>query len=485
MCYRCRVPDKFGTRARARWAVCLALAAIALGGAIVRVCAARGDLWLDEIWSLLLARSISSPLEILTAIHHDNNQYLNTLCLYLFQSQENWFVYRVPAICSGIATMIVIWMIGRRRNTLEAMTAMMLSAFSYLLVHYSSEARGYSFVLLFSLLTFCAANDFLRTGSRWAAVGFCLSCIAGFLSGLTFLYTYLATVPWFAAHFEMQRRAWKAALRAAALCHAVPVMFFALLYFVDIRRQEAGGGDSSVWSEVYLRAMALSLGVKGPPWFTGLAGLAAISIVVVGTIILWRDEPGQCVFFLSVILVVPTLLQLFVGFEFVYERHFLVCAAFLVLLLSRLLARAWRHAVQGKLAYVVILLAFLGCNGWQIARLLQYGRGDYLNTLRFMVDHNRGTVVTIGGDRDFRNEMIVNFYAPYLSQSKPFAYYRHETWPQGGTEWFLTQSQEEHFLPAPLITDLHGDRYELVKESRYAGLSGFAWFLYHATAVTK
>ena len=40
---------------------------------------ATGELWFDEIWSLGFALSSSSPLEILTRHHHDNNHPLNTL----------------------------------------------------------------------------------------------------------------------------------------------------------------------------------------------------------------------------------------------------------------------------------------------------------------------------------------------------------------------------------------------------------------------
>ncbi|HEY1302347.1 MAG TPA: hypothetical protein VGF24_02280, partial [Vicinamibacterales bacterium] len=49
----------------------------------LRVIAARGDLWLDELWSLSFARQLDSPLQIWTSIHHDNNHPLNTLYLFV------------------------------------------------------------------------------------------------------------------------------------------------------------------------------------------------------------------------------------------------------------------------------------------------------------------------------------------------------------------------------------------------------------------
>jgi hypothetical protein len=42
----------------------------------IRICGAWNDLWLDEIWSLTLVGPISSPWQVFTQIHHDNNHYL-------------------------------------------------------------------------------------------------------------------------------------------------------------------------------------------------------------------------------------------------------------------------------------------------------------------------------------------------------------------------------------------------------------------------
>src|SRR5512143_455296 len=59
----------------------LAWAGIGLGS-ILMVLSARGDLWLDEIWSIFFAEAARSPCEILTLFRHDNNHVLNTLYLY-------------------------------------------------------------------------------------------------------------------------------------------------------------------------------------------------------------------------------------------------------------------------------------------------------------------------------------------------------------------------------------------------------------------
>ncbi len=42
---------------------------------------AEPAVWLDELWSLANADAVSSPLEVLTGVHSDNNHYLYTLYL--------------------------------------------------------------------------------------------------------------------------------------------------------------------------------------------------------------------------------------------------------------------------------------------------------------------------------------------------------------------------------------------------------------------
>ena len=57
-------PPGSGRVPRAAW--WLAAAALVLAGAVVRVLGARGDLWLDEIWSMELARVAGSAVGVFT-----------------------------------------------------------------------------------------------------------------------------------------------------------------------------------------------------------------------------------------------------------------------------------------------------------------------------------------------------------------------------------------------------------------------------------
>lgn len=56
-----------------------AAALILLIASALRLVGTRGDLWLDEIWTLVLLKPVTSVGQIIWGINHDNNHYLNSL----------------------------------------------------------------------------------------------------------------------------------------------------------------------------------------------------------------------------------------------------------------------------------------------------------------------------------------------------------------------------------------------------------------------
>src|SRR5262249_32168796 len=78
----------------------VALGAVVLG-AVLRLCAARGDLWLDEIWSLDLARAAPRALDVIWGLHFDNNDYLNTLWMRLWGDDGSALVQRALSVATG------------------------------------------------------------------------------------------------------------------------------------------------------------------------------------------------------------------------------------------------------------------------------------------------------------------------------------------------------------------------------------------------
>src|SRR5580658_9020230 len=176
----------------------LIAAAIALlvVAAVVRIWAAQNDLWLDEIWSIDLAGQVSSPWQLFYTIHSDNNHYLNALWIYFCGFEGDWPGYRIPSIVAGIGSVAVAGLIGLGRSRMNAIVAMLLIGFSYVLVLYSSEARGYSTLIFFSFLCYYFLDCHLQERRRWMAVLFSFSACLGLLSHLEFLTFFFSSFLW-------------------------------------------------------------------------------------------------------------------------------------------------------------------------------------------------------------------------------------------------------------------------------------------------
>src|SRR6185436_17670860 len=117
------------------------------GAAVLRLAAARGNLWLDEIWTLYLLGTIEAPLQIVTTLTHDNNHILNSCCAWWLRGGAD-AALRVPAVVAGtLGVAVAAAFAGLRddpraqepsRTEVRATLAALLQATSCLMVHYQS-----------------------------------------------------------------------------------------------------------------------------------------------------------------------------------------------------------------------------------------------------------------------------------------------------------------------------------------------------------
>lgn len=141
------------------------LAAATLLGAGLRLADLGSDLWLDEIATVLGHRDLSL-IQILTAYTSANNHLLNTLLVRAMVSvfgAAEWAI-RLPAVLLGIACIPAQYALARLAlGRRDAFLAAALLALSYHHVFFSQNARGYTGLLLGSLL---GSAFFLRALSR-------------------------------------------------------------------------------------------------------------------------------------------------------------------------------------------------------------------------------------------------------------------------------------------------------------------------------
>jgi hypothetical protein len=449
--------------------------------AVIRVCGALSELWLDEILTVNIAGQINSPSEIFTRVHLENNHYLNTLWICLLGPRASWLAYRLPSLVAGVGAVLMAGLICQRQSRASGFIAMLLMAFSYVMVLYSGEARGYALAVFFCFTAFYLLDLHFRTGGRWAALLFGASVVLGFLAQMVCLSFYLAALAWSALRWARSGLGPRQFLPAAIACHALPLICFTVLYFVDLRYlQNLGGTVSSSLLHSYGTALAWTLGCSGPyPLQFAAAGFAG-AVLAVGTRLLWKAKSDWWFFFLGVVLVFPLLLAMARGSLVLYVRYFIIAIAFL-LLLGAIVLGSWFHRGWPGKVVALLILAYLSINGWQIARLFRDGRGQYRDAIRFLSQHSTTPLVTIASDQDFRTSTMLQFYAPAAMAPKQGRYVPQGAWPPEGPEWIICQ-KESFEAPTPPVLALQDEktnRYDFVRAFPTAPLSGLHWFLYH------
>ncbi|MEZ4414399.1 MAG: glycosyltransferase family 39 protein [Gemmatimonadota bacterium] len=318
------------------WAV-VALTGLA---ALARWINLDGGLWVDEMYSLV--ESYRVPFgQLLTTFTGDTQHpfyslLANRAVAWLGESNR---VIRLPAFLAGVATVPMVYHLGRRFVTRgEALSAALLLAVSYHHVWFSQNARGYTIIALMTVLS----TEFLLRileGERWRAV-----VAYGLVVGLG-AYTHLTMVFVAVAHLlvllglqlvpdsEGHRfRTWMRPLAALVLSGLITLLLYApmmrdVLHFFLNRPSQLRGISTPAWAVAEL-GRVLSTGVGAGP---GL--LAGGTLFAVGLASYLRRRP--LAFALFVVPGVVTIAGALLARGTMYPRFFFFLVGFAMLVLAR------------------------------------------------------------------------------------------------------------------------------------------------------
>jgi len=398
------------------------LVSVVVLGAAARLLACFTELWLDEIWTLFAANQLKSPVEIFAGFTNSNNHHLYTFFFFIVGDCGSWVVYRLPALLAGILTLPLVWLIGCRFGKLEAAIATILSAGSYLLIHFSSEARGYALVLFFAAGTLLGVQRYCTERRwRWAVWVWLCACL-GFLSQLMFLFAFVAAAIWLPFELAKNRANWRSILAGCLQCFGVPAVFIAFFYLSVIRKMEIGGGPPYQLLDVLAQTLSYAGGGPGSLPLSLLVAPATAALFLWSIFRLWQEGRSEWLFFLVAIFLAPAVTLIAQRPEVLFVRYFLLSILFGYLAASFALADLYRRSRPMRLVVTVLVGLFLVGNSVQVARLLRYGRGGYREAMCYLEQHDPDPVITIAGDDDFRNRMIIDYYQRYLSPGKKIAY---------------------------------------------------------------
>ena len=453
------------TAARRAWAA--ALIGVLAAAALLRVACLRTEPWLDEIWSINLARRAATASDVFLKLHDDNNNPLNTLYLRLVSGSRDWAAYRLLPLSAGLLTVALLGWDPEDRP--RGLLAALLAAFSTHMVLYATEARGYALMSFFSLSCFLLLRERgPLTRPRMAAFGLC--ALLAFLSHPTFVYVYAALFLWAAIKLPKEKR-----VRGLLALFGPPTLGYGLFEALQIPLTMDGAAQNGLWP-VVLRTLDLWSGapdhgaaaLAGAAVFLGLLGWELRNVR--------RERPDEFVFFAS----------LFAGafafaaiFPYPFERHFYGCLPFALLLAAGGLTRLFQSKGSKRAAAFVLALLFLFGNGVRVRALATAGRGHYLEAVQRMAAETPGDVITVASDHDARNRMMLEFYAEHLPPRKRIEYVPAERRTAAPPDWFILHGFFTDPRLAPIGVSLPGAAsYSLVEIYPYAGLSGWTWMLY-------
>jgi hypothetical protein len=456
-------------------------------GAAARVFAAQNDLWFDEVWTLELIRErVHSFGDVFTNLKHSNNHHLCSLWMWLVGQHASAFLYRLPSVLASIGTIVLAGLIGLRQSRLVGCIAVILTSWSYLLIHFGTEARGYSLAIFFALLAWYALQQYEERRSWIWTVVFWSAAVLGFLAHLEFAVCFAGLVAWALWRFIRYRSKWRQAVLDLFALFTVPIVLLLAFYFVAIRGMEVGGGPKYQVTPLLIKTASYMLGGPASGAAAGIAALLAVASIYVVLVYLMFERDDRWIFYAVVIVAPLGLIAILLPVP-LSVRYFIISVAASLVLLSSGYAALLRRGVAGLAIGLTLLVIFVAGNAVNTVNLLRFGRGQYLAALHFMETHSNDREVVITSDHDFRNGMLVNYYKRYLEQPDRTRYIdgralHEEDVRTGGSslgaEWLILHRFDLREQPER-VTDTYGNRYRLVTIYRYSDLSGWNWLLYH------
>jgi hypothetical protein len=444
----------------------------------LRLAATRGDLVLDEVWSLRIAVNADSPWQIVV-MPVDNNHILNTLVLYALGHDAPFWAYRLPAALAGSLALWFAYQLVRRQGTVATICVLILLGFSQMLILFGTEARGYGYLACCTLAAWWTMERFLVRPQWRYACAFGVAASLGFLAHLTFMFAYAALGVYSVVKMRSRRGGWG----RLVVPNALPVLTCTVLSVTYVQGMAIGGGTQAKLIDTLLETLSLMAG--GPERGTTAYVAAAVTaaLLAVSLISEFRIDRARGVMYLTAIVVAPGAVLAVTGHAFVYPRYFLVSMIFGYVAVGSLLARWFQTGRTGRIAVSLLLAGFAACNLAPVARLIHEGRARYSPAVRWMAEHTSGPLVTVAGDHPWRNGLLTDFYADrdrqaYAESGKQLAYFDMTQYPEQGTEWFLRHTFGGE-PPAPdSFPDLFGNQFELVQVFSPGSISGWTWWLY-------
>lgn len=472
------------------WRVGPLVGLLMLMGLALRLAAAQGNLWLDEIWSFTLVERTRSYLEVVLALPHDNNHVLNSLWLKAVGESAPPILARLPAVLFGILSIPIAARLGRWVSPATSLLCAALVALDLVFVEFGSEARGYAGLIFCTLAALAALESYLAAPRRPALLVLASVALLGTFSHLMMLETS-ALVCGVAALRLLVRHGW----RGPWPRDSVPVVLAVLVgslpplacLFVSATSGpiHVGLGAPFSWgsfSEGLGGAMRFVLGLWPEPLPRAMSGallllLAALSLLAMGQL-----SPERRVLPALGVIGLPLAHALLHLPNQRYVRFHLVPTVCFTLLLAEILALMLARG--GKARHLSLALIGLIALGQSIllTRFLAEGRGNFARATDTISAAGPTRLASLPEVSAPETAAVVRWYARRLGRSDQTALVRNAQICDAPPNWLIivhTPDDARDKSDAAYLQTLDcGSRFTPVAVYPAFGMSGFRWSLF-------
>jgi hypothetical protein len=286
---------------------------------VLRFVGAGDQLWYDEIRTLV--DSVRRPLALVVTHFPSDNDHVFYSVLAHFSiglGGETPLMLRLPAILFGIASIPLIYALGIKVTTrFEALACAMLATVAVHHVWFSQNARGYTLLLVLTLLGTMLILDGLKTGSRKPWLLFAVVSALGAYTHLSMILAVVGQAIAVALHLLAARRFTAEELKGPAIGFIGAAALTIMLYLPMVgdvagffNAQATTPRSAPMGSGLLDMVRNMQLGfVRGGALVVGGA------VFLVGLVSYWRQSPGipalffvppALVYFATILLERPT-----------------------------------------------------------------------------------------------------------------------------------------------------------------------------------
>jgi uncharacterized membrane protein len=370
-------------------------------GLVLRCWNINQSFWWDEIWSTMAYAKAGSIWQVVSSLgYYFNNHMFYSLLAHgsIKILGESEIALRLPALVMGLLGIVMLFQFGKSFLGASAgIIASLLLAISAFHIDHSSEARGYSALALFSILSSFYFLKGLKTNGLRSWTLFTLFTSLGFYSHVFMIAVSISQCC--CAVLFIVRGKWNIGktrislktLRNFFLSLFAAAMVILLLYSPVLLAFLKNIGKVRVVT-VSRIPFILSLFDSFFPGIRGIAGMIIYSILLFsGIYFTFRKDRILCCYLL-VLSLLPVSLYLLINPMFVFERYFIFALPFVLLIVSEGvvgIAGSFKGFYQ-KCIVMVLIFIILCLQFPAIHTIINQDRQNYREAIRFVESEVKG-----------------------------------------------------------------------------------------------